>query len=124
MPTKDSYSSGSYAREIKTQKSRWEIWLNDTENAPQVSAPNLTHFGLRNTIAAGIKEFSKENPENLINWIEDPSSITIISISLYFLGNKHTQNIQVILYLLQFLEPKHYHQQMLCNQLLIPEPPP
>ena len=75
--TKDSYSSGSYAREIKTQKSRWEIWLNDTENAPQVSAPNLTHFGLRNTIGAGIKEFSKENPDNLVNWIKDPSSIKI-----------------------------------------------
>ena len=75
--TNNSYTSGSYLREINSQKSRWDTWLNDIENSPQVSAPNLTHFGTRHTVGAGIKEFSRENPDNLVKWIKDPSSIKI-----------------------------------------------
>jgi|TARA_B100001971_G_C18215788_1_gene553734 cytochrome c oxidase subunit 2 len=75
--TIDSYAPGSYAREITSQAERWTSWVNDTENSPKVSAPNLTHFGLRSTIGAGLKEFSTENPDNLIKWIKDPSKIKI-----------------------------------------------
>ncbi|MCL0030558.1 cytochrome c oxidase subunit II [Dehalococcoidia bacterium] len=75
--TVDSYSPGSYAREITSQDERWTSWVNDIENSVKVSAPNLTHFGLRSTLGAGLKEFSAENPDNLIKWIKDPSKIKI-----------------------------------------------
>jgi cytochrome c2 len=46
----------------------------DRENARIVSAPDLTHFGLRTTLAAGIDDL---NRQNLITWITDPSDIKI-----------------------------------------------
>jgi cytochrome c2 len=39
-----------------------------------VSAPNLTHFGTRNTIGAGLKDLTQESLEG---WIIDPSSVKI-----------------------------------------------
>ncbi len=72
--TNDSFRAGSYGLEIQQQDARWQSWLDDIENSRLVSAPNLTHYGQRLTIGAGIKENSREN---LINWITDPSSIKI-----------------------------------------------
>ncbi len=70
--TVDSTTPGSYSREVITQEARWNGWLSDIENAPIVSAPNLTHFGERLTIGAGLKEL---NQENLEDWIDDPSTL-------------------------------------------------
>ncbi len=72
--TNDSWRQGAYDLEIQQQDSRWAAWLDDIENSRLVSAPNLTHYGNRNFLAAGIKENSREN---LIKWINDPSSIKI-----------------------------------------------
>ena len=65
---------GAYAAEVSLQESRWDAWLNDRENSPIVSAPNLTHFGQRQTLGAGIVELTREN---LIEWIREPSTIKI-----------------------------------------------
>ncbi|MEK9675805.1 MAG: cytochrome c oxidase subunit II [Chloroflexota bacterium] len=70
--TVDSTTPGSYSREVSAQEARWNGWLSDIENAPIVSAPNLTHFGERLTIGAGLKEL---NQENLEDWIDDPSTL-------------------------------------------------
>ena len=72
--TNDSWRQGAYDLEIQQQDARWASWLDDIENSRLVSAPNLTHYGNRNFLAAGIKENSREN---LIKWINDPSSIKI-----------------------------------------------
>ena len=72
--TYDSYKKGAYTKEITSQYNRWEEWKNDKENSAIVSAPNLTHYGNRITLAAGIKE---NNLENLIKWIENPDEIKI-----------------------------------------------
>ena len=72
--TTDSYRPGGYQREISLQDGRWSSWLADIENASIVSAPNLTHFGLRSTLGAGIEEL---NRDTLITWITDPSKIKI-----------------------------------------------
>lgn len=68
----DSYRAGSYQNEIILQDGRWAGWLADIENSRVVSAPNLTHFGTRITLGAGIRDLDKET---LANWIKDPSSI-------------------------------------------------
>ena len=70
----DSWRQDAYALEIQQQDSRWATWLADIEDSRIVSAPNLTHYGERNFLAAGIKENSREN---LIKWINDPSDIKI-----------------------------------------------
>ena len=70
----DGYRDGGYQAEIALQAGRWSGWLADPENAAIVSAPSLTHFGLRNTFGAGIEELTREN---LITWINDPSEIKI-----------------------------------------------
>lgn len=72
--TNDSTAPGSYAREVSSQQARWNGWLADIENASIASAPNLTHFGTRSTIGAGLKDL---NQSSLEEWITDPSSIKI-----------------------------------------------
>ena len=68
--TIDSYTSGSYEREIEIQEDRFRDWYSDPEGAVRVSAPNLTHLAMRTTIGSGEQQL---NRENLIKWIEDPS---------------------------------------------------
>ena len=70
----DSYTSGSYEREIQVQDERWNAWYSDPEGAVRVSAPNLTHLAMRTTLASGEQPL---NRENLIKWIEDPSIFKI-----------------------------------------------
>lgn len=72
--TYDSYKKAAYHKEINSQYNRWEEWKKDKENSAIVSAPNLTHFGNRITLGAGLKE---NNYDNLVKWIEDPDSIKI-----------------------------------------------
>ena len=72
--TTNSTAPGSYAQEISSQQARWNGWVSDIENSGIVSAPNLTHFGTRSTLASGIKDL---NQESLVEWITDPSSIKI-----------------------------------------------
>jgi cytochrome c oxidase subunit 2 len=72
--TSDSTAPGSYAREISAQQARWNGWIADVENSGIVSAPNLTHFGTHTTLGAGLEDL---NPESLIGWITDPSSVKI-----------------------------------------------
>ena len=72
--TNNSTSLGSYAQEVSSQQARWNGWVSDIENSAIVSAPNLTHFGTRSTLAAGIKDL---NQESLVEWITDPSTIKI-----------------------------------------------
>lgn len=72
--TSDSTAPGSYAREISSQQARRNGWISDIENSSIISAPNLTHFGNRTTIGAGLKEL---NHDSLVAWINDPSSIKI-----------------------------------------------
>ena len=72
--TNDSWRQDAYALEIQQQDSRWATWLDDIENSRIVSAPNVTHYGQRHFLAAGIKENTREN---LIKWINDPSEIKI-----------------------------------------------
>ncbi len=72
--TNNSTSPGSYAQEVSSQQARWNGWVSDIENSAIVSAPNLTHFGTRSTLAAGIKDL---NHESLVEWITDPSAIKI-----------------------------------------------
>lgn len=68
----DTYRAGSYQGEIALQDGRWQGWLADIEGARIVSAPNLTNFGTRTTLAAGIRDLDRAT---LIDWITDPSSI-------------------------------------------------
>lgn len=72
--TDDSWRQDAYSLEIQQQDSRWATWLNDIENSRIVSAPNMTHYGDRLFLGAGIKENSREN---LIKWINDPNDIKI-----------------------------------------------
>ena len=72
--TYDSYKKAAYHKEINSQYNRWEEWKKDKENSAIVSAPNLTHFGNRITLGAGLKE---NNHDNLVKWIEDPDTIKI-----------------------------------------------
>jgi cytochrome c oxidase subunit 2 len=72
--TNNSTTPGSYGREISSQQARWNGWVSDIENSGIVSAPNLTHFGERSTLGAGLKDLTQES---LIQWITDPSSIKI-----------------------------------------------
>ena len=51
-----------------------EEWKKDKEYSAIVSAPNLTHFGDRLTIGAGLKD---NNLETLSSWIENPDNIKI-----------------------------------------------
>lgn len=84
----DSHRAGAYQEDIDSQDDRWDLFLDDSaalrsvndnrskldagEFSFRVSAPNLTHFGTRNTLGAGITPKTKEN---LIDWITDPSSL-------------------------------------------------
>ncbi len=75
--TVDSYAAGGYQAEIEAQRARWEAWLDNpdpesAEAARVVSAPNLTHFGQRSKIGAGLADL---NTASLVAWIKDPSSI-------------------------------------------------
>lgn len=70
--TTNSYLAGAYQQEIINQDNRWTGWLGDIENAPIVSAPNLTHFGTRITLGAGITDLDRAS---LIEWIKDPGDI-------------------------------------------------
>ncbi len=70
--TTNSYVAGAYQQEIINQENRWNGWLGDIENAPIVSAPNLTHFGTRLTLGAGIADLDRAS---LIDWIDDPRRI-------------------------------------------------
>ncbi|MXZ03699.1 MAG: cytochrome c oxidase subunit II [Chloroflexi bacterium] len=72
--TDDSWRQDAYSLEIQQQDSRWATWLDDIENSRIVSAPNMTHYGDRLFLGAGIKENSREN---LIKWINDPNDIKI-----------------------------------------------
>ncbi len=72
--TDNSWQKDAYALEIQQQDARWATWLGDIENSRIVSAPNMTHYGERLFLGAGIKENSREN---LIKWINDPDSIKI-----------------------------------------------
>ncbi len=72
--TDNSWQKDAYALEIQQQDARWATWLGDIENSRIVSAPNMTHYGERLFLGAGIKENSREN---LIKWITDPESIKI-----------------------------------------------
>jgi cytochrome c oxidase subunit 2 len=76
--TVDSTAPGSYAREISSQQARWNGWISDIENSGIVSAPNLTHFGLRSTLGAGVKEYTDATAQTALEeWITDPSSVKI-----------------------------------------------
>ncbi len=76
--TVDSTAPDSYAREISTQQARWNGWLSDIKNSGIVSAPNLTHFGLRSTLGAGVKEYTDATAQAALEgWINDPSSVKI-----------------------------------------------
>ena len=66
----DSYNEGSYEKELTMQDERWDDWYFNQEESVRVSAPNLTHLGIRSMLAAGQKDMTKEN---LITWIKDPS---------------------------------------------------
>jgi cytochrome c oxidase subunit 2 len=75
--TTNSYQAGSYTGEIEVQESRWAAWKAnpDPESASAariVSAPNLTHFGTRSTIGAGLSELTRDS---LVNWIKSPDNI-------------------------------------------------
>ncbi len=70
--TIDSYREGSYQSEVALQEGRWNGWLADIENSRVVSAPNLTHFGTRLTLGAGIRDLDRAQ---LIDWIDDPGNI-------------------------------------------------
>ncbi|MEC7837973.1 MAG: cytochrome c oxidase subunit II [Chloroflexota bacterium] len=72
--TYDSYKKGAYTKEIESQFKRWDEWKKDKENSAIVSAPNLTNFGNRITLGAGIKE---NNHDNLVKWIENPDTIKL-----------------------------------------------
>ena len=72
--TNDSYKKAAYHKEIQNQNNRWEEWKKDKEYSAIVSAPNLTHFGNRLTIGAGLKE---NNLETLYSWIENPDNLKI-----------------------------------------------
>jgi len=71
--TTNSTTPGSYARETDAQKARWDTWIEE-EDPKQVSAPNLTHFGTRTTLAAGLQDL---NQQSLEEWIDDPSALKI-----------------------------------------------
>jgi len=108
--TNDSYKKAAYHKEINSQYNRWEEWKKDKENSAIVSAPNLTHFGNRLTLGAGIKE---NNYENLVKWIENPDSIKIGTrmknhASIYNADIKLTdQEIQQIAKYLLSLKPEN-----------------
>ena len=68
----DSYMNESYEKEITVQDDRWADWFHNQEESVRVSAPNLTHLGIRTMLAAGQKDMTREN---LIAWIKDPSDI-------------------------------------------------
>ncbi len=68
----DGHRAGTYQGEIALQDGRWDGWLADIENSRIVSAPNLTHFGTRLTLGAGIRDLDRQT---LIDWIDDPGSI-------------------------------------------------
>ena len=75
--TTDSYKAGAYAAEAVQQQTGFAAWRANPdpegENPSRiVSAPNLTHFGTRMTMAAGLRDL---NRENLVAWITDPGSI-------------------------------------------------
>ncbi|MEG3582087.1 MAG: cytochrome c oxidase subunit II [Chloroflexota bacterium] len=70
--TIDSYVENSYEKEITIQNDRWDDWYSNQEEAVRVSAPNLTHLGIRSMLAAGEKDLTREN---LIAWITNPSDI-------------------------------------------------
>ena len=67
-----SYRAGAYQAEITRQAGNWSAWLADIENSRLVSAPDLTHFGLRTTLAAGITDLDRAS---LIDWIDDPRNL-------------------------------------------------
>jgi cytochrome c oxidase subunit 2 len=71
----NSYRAGGYEQAITSQDNLWAGWVKATQDGDVpsvVSAPNLTHFGTRTTLAAGIRDLNKEN---LVEWIADPSSL-------------------------------------------------
>lgn len=70
--TTDTYAAGGYERELSLQESRWDGWLADRDNSRIVSAPNLTHFGTRTTIGAGITDLTRET---LLQWINNPGDL-------------------------------------------------
>jgi len=70
--TIDSYVDGSYEKELIIQDERFYDWYDNQEDSARVSAPNLTHLGIRTMLAAGQKDLNKEN---LIAWIKNPSDI-------------------------------------------------
>ena len=70
--TVNSHSRGSYDAEILAQTQRWDAWQNAPETSLLVSAPNLTHFGNRFTLGAGVDDLTTEN---LVKWIQNPAEI-------------------------------------------------
>ncbi|MEX0762540.1 MAG: cytochrome c oxidase subunit II [Dehalococcoidia bacterium] len=70
--TTDSFRQGGYAAELEVQEARWEAWWEAPEESRVVSAPNLTHFGERTTIGAGVADLTRES---LIGWITSPDSL-------------------------------------------------
>lgn len=70
--TIDSYRAGGYGDDIAAQDARWASFVEQAEESPLVSGPNLTHLATRNTLAAGVIPL---NDENLRTWIKNPNSI-------------------------------------------------
>ena len=70
--TVDTYRPGGYGAEIDQQAARWDAWTANPQGARIVSAPNLTQFGTRTTIGAGVDPLTQGN---LVAWVQDPSSI-------------------------------------------------
>jgi len=77
--TVDSYRANGYEQEVAAQERRWAAFVADPTplgstnlpaGSPLVSAPNLTHFGLRETLGARAVEL---NRETLFDWIKNPS---------------------------------------------------
>ncbi len=68
----DSHRPGGYDSEISIQAGRKQAWLENPEAANVIKAPNLTHFGIRKSIGAGLLDNTREN---LIKWITDPDSV-------------------------------------------------
>lgn len=59
-------------KELFTQKTCLACHAVRGHGAAGISAPDLTHFGSRTTLAAGLIE---NNPEQLRRWIRDPGSV-------------------------------------------------
>ncbi len=69
-----SYVTAIARSERDTQESRNAAFRANPTDSGIVSAPNLTHFGLRQEFAAGLETLTEAN---LVEWINDPDDIKL-----------------------------------------------